>query len=136
MSDPDYARVLLNMAEKDLGALRGMSDSAVFVDEVFGFHAQQAVEKSMKAWLSLLGVDFPKIHDLEWLLAMLEEHGEKVPEDFHDLVDLTDFAVQYRYEAFENLGEELDRSEVTKRVERFIRHVENYLSEAGNAGHC
>ena len=36
MSDPDYARVLLNMAEKDLGALRGMADSAVFVDEVFG----------------------------------------------------------------------------------------------------
>jgi YD repeat-containing protein len=78
----------------------------------------------------LLGVDLPKIHDLERLLAMLEEHGEKVPEDFHDLVDLTDFAVQYRYDAFENLGEELDRSGVTKRVERFIRHVENCLSEA------
>ncbi len=75
MSDPDYARVLLSMAEKDLGALRGMVDSAVFADEVFGFHAQQAVEKSIKAWLSLLGVDFPKIHDLERLLAILEEHG-------------------------------------------------------------
>jgi hypothetical protein len=41
MSDPDHARMLLSMAGKDLGALRVMADSAVFADEVFGFHARK-----------------------------------------------------------------------------------------------
>lgn len=38
---------------KDLRALQGMSDPDVFADEVFGFHAQQAAEKALKAWLAV-----------------------------------------------------------------------------------
>ena len=45
MSDPKQARVLLEAAERDISALRGMGDAAVFADEIFGFHAQQAAEK-------------------------------------------------------------------------------------------
>ena len=29
-----------------------MGDVIVFADEIFGFHAQQAIEKSLKAWLA------------------------------------------------------------------------------------
>lgn len=51
MSDLEHGRELLEMARSDLNALRGMVDPAspYFSDEVFGFHAQQAAEKSMKA---------------------------------------------------------------------------------------
>ena len=42
MSDLKQARVLLTAAERDISALRGMADAAVFADEIFGFHAQQA----------------------------------------------------------------------------------------------
>ena len=52
MSDPKQARVLLEAAERDVSALRGMGDAAVFADEVLGFHAQQAAEKLLKAWLA------------------------------------------------------------------------------------
>ena len=55
MSDPRQARVLLEAAEFDVSALRGMGDAAVFADAVFGFHVQQAAEKSFKAWLALSG---------------------------------------------------------------------------------
>lgn len=34
------------MADKDLAALAGMSDPTVFADEIFGFHAQQAADKT------------------------------------------------------------------------------------------
>ena len=44
MSDLKQARVLLMSAEQDISALRGMADAAVFADEIFGFHAQQAAE--------------------------------------------------------------------------------------------
>ena len=38
------------------------------------FHAQQCVEKYLKAYLVLQGVDFPKTHDIERLVALLP-HG-------------------------------------------------------------
>jgi len=52
MSDLKEARTLFEAAERDLLALRGMRDSTVFTDEIFGFHAQQAAEKLLKAWLA------------------------------------------------------------------------------------
>jgi HEPN domain-containing protein len=49
MSDLDHARLMLNMAGKDLKALQNMLDMNAFANEIFGFHAQQAVEKALKA---------------------------------------------------------------------------------------
>ncbi|NIR50348.1 HEPN domain-containing protein [candidate division KSB1 bacterium] len=37
--------------------------SKMFDDEIFGFHAQQAVEKVVKAWPNLLGIVYPRTHD-------------------------------------------------------------------------
>ena len=45
MSDLERSRALLVAAERDLRALKGMSDAEVFDDEIAGFHAQQAAEK-------------------------------------------------------------------------------------------
>ena len=134
MSDPEHARMLLDMARKDLEALRGMYDAAVFAEEVFGFHAQQAVEKAVKAWLSLLGVGYPKTHDLETLISMAEESGGDLPGPLGELVDLTDFAVQYRYEAFEDLGEDIDRQDLAARVEELVRFVEHQIEARSPAG--
>ena len=64
MSDLKQARVLLMSAKRDISALHGMADASVFADEIFGFHAQQAAEKLLKAWLALLGETYPTIHDL------------------------------------------------------------------------
>jgi HEPN domain-containing protein len=82
MSDREYARVMLEVALRDLRALRGMLDAHTFANEIFGFHAQQAVEKALKAWLNLLGVDYPRIHDLEELLGLLAQHGATVDASF------------------------------------------------------
>jgi hypothetical protein len=38
------------------------------------FHAQQATEKALKALLVALGIDFPRSHALERLLALLPAH--------------------------------------------------------------
>jgi hypothetical protein len=46
MSDIDHARVLLEMASYDLRALQHMLDPDAFAEGIFGFHAQQAIEKS------------------------------------------------------------------------------------------
>lgn len=49
MSDLEQARELVGAAERGISALRGMGDAAVFADEIFGFHVQQAAEKLFKA---------------------------------------------------------------------------------------
>ena len=49
MSAHEAARMMLAMAAKDIKAIRVLADPDLVDDEIFGFHAQQAVEKSLKA---------------------------------------------------------------------------------------
>ena len=130
MSVIDDACLMQTKAKQDLSALRGMKDKTIFAEEIFGFHAQQAVEKSLKAWLALIGVDFPLIHDLEELFALLKDQGQAVPDIFQSLVDLTDFSVQFRYDTYIDFEDELDRDEIIQKVQNFVDHVEQLLNNA------
>lgn len=49
MPDTEAARLILAVAHRDLQALTNMLDAEAFPAEIFGFHAQQAVEKTLKA---------------------------------------------------------------------------------------
>jgi len=98
MAALDHARGLLVMARKDFDALRGMIGNPLFADEIFGFHAQQAIEKSLKAWLTIRAADYPLTHDLSRLLSLLEAQGIDV-DRYWPLVELTVIAVQARYDA-------------------------------------
>jgi len=122
MSDRDHSRYMLELAEKDLAALKGMLDVNVFADEIFGFHAQQAVEKSFKSWISYLEEEYPLIHDLSVLLSKLANHDCDVS-DLWDLVELNAFAVQFRYESFESTEEPLDRQDLIKKVQHLFDKV-------------
>lgn len=130
MSDPEHARMMLSLARGDLSALRGMNDSSVFNEAIFGFHAQQAVEKCLKAWLSLVGVAYPKVHELEELFALLDEHGASVPDGFRELQRLTDYAVLLRYEASGVPRGSLDRPAIVGQAEEIVEHVEKLLRAA------
>lgn len=123
MSALDHARGLLLMARKDFDAMRGMIGNSLFADEVFGFHAQQAIEKSLKAWLATRSIDFPLTHDLSRLLGLLEEAGVDV-NLFWPLVQYTVFAVQARYEAGLMESEaSIDRLAVIAEVEHLVTTV-------------
>jgi HEPN domain-containing protein len=134
MSGVEHAREMLVLAQRDLKALQGMLDADIFADEIFGFHAQQAVEKALKAWLTLVGVEYPRTHDLEELLELLEEHAKPILEAFYDLVDLTDFAVQFHYRIFEDAEGRLNRGAMIRQVNDLVVHVERLVREAETAG--
>ncbi len=127
MRDLEQAKSLLGMAEKDYRALRGMEDPAVFSEEIFGFHVQQAVEKTLKAWLCILGVPFSKIHDLDELAALLEQTGQETPEFLPGLLEFTDFAIVFRYEAFPDFEGEIDRQDCLDKIGRLLQHVRQIL---------
>ena len=91
-----------------------MANAAVFADEIFGFHAQQAAEKLLKAWLALLGETYPTTHDLARLLAMLSVHDVEATR-FNELVEYTPFAVQFRYAPGDLSARPLDRDTAIER---------------------
>ncbi|MCL6614250.1 MAG: HEPN domain-containing protein [Firmicutes bacterium] len=126
MAPSDEARQMLAAAYKDWRALVGMGDPKVFADEIFGFHTQQAVEKALKAWLASLGLEYPRTHDLSLLLNMLKDHGQDV-ESLFDLIEFNPYAVQYRYEAFDEIGDPLDRNAVSARIAELLRMIESLI---------
>ncbi len=59
----DLARQLLELAAADELAARTLSDAAGISDAIVGFHAQQSVEKALKAVLASHEIEFPFTHD-------------------------------------------------------------------------
>jgi HEPN domain-containing protein len=100
-SQADLARVLLALARDDDIALRALIDGKGVSDAVIGFHAQQAVEKSLKAVLAAQALEFPYSHDLDGLVELCVDAGVEVPSDLSGVEALSPFGVQFRYGAFE-----------------------------------
>ena len=122
MNDLEQARELLNAAERDLSALRGMGDVEIFADEIFGFHVQQAIEKSFKTWLALFGETYPTTHNLARLLTAL---GTRAPEaaEFKDLTVYSPYAVVLRYADDAPNMAPPDRDHCVRRVEALLTRV-------------
>jgi hypothetical protein len=112
---------MLKMAEMDLQAIGHMRDPLQFADAIFGFHVQQATEKLLKAWLSLNGTAFSRTHDLRLLLELIADQDAQDIAPFQDLEDLTDYGVQFRYDAPLDL-EPLDRATLIARLHEFELH--------------
>ena len=126
MSDIKQARVLLEAAERDYSAIRGMEDATIFADEIFGFHVQQALEKSLKALLALLGKTYPATHDLARLIKMLKAYDTEA-ERFDELVEYTSYAVQYRYGASDPSVTPLNRATAVQHTEALLEEVQRRL---------
>jgi HEPN domain-containing protein len=79
--EPDVSetsRVLRKKAEEDAAAVREFAEIA---DSIIGFHAQQAVEKWLKAVTAAGGTRHSAIHDINRLIAIVEADGVAVPLD-------------------------------------------------------
>ena len=133
MSDIDHARALLGMAYYDLKALQHMRDPNAFAEGIFGFHAQQAIEKSLKAWIAAVGGKYPLIHDIEELISVLRTlgHGD---ENLDVYVDYNPFAVQFRYAEFDYAEEPLDREDTIVKIQVLYDKVKGVIEEIEGQG--
>jgi HEPN domain-containing protein len=75
MSVPEQSLTMQTMALKDIEVLKFIVDAKGIADSIFGFHAQQAAEKSLKAWICAAGGTYGFTHDLQRLLLELEQLG-------------------------------------------------------------
>jgi HEPN domain-containing protein len=91
----------LRLAERDRDVFEILAGSAGRTDNAHaatGFHAQQAVEKALKALLCLRDIDFPRTHDLESLINRLVGSGSVPDYTASHLRPLTPYAVDFRYD--------------------------------------
>ncbi len=123
MSDLRQAIAVLAMAKRDLAALKAMVDARVFADEIFGFHVQQAVEKTLKAWMALIGIEYPLTHDISILLQALENEGIEM-RPYWGFVDYNAYAVRFRYESLGEPDEPLDRPAAISAVSELVERVD------------
>lgn len=93
----DLAKVLARKAEGDAKAMRRLAPDPEIDDEAVGFHAQQAIEKWLKAVMALQGLEEARLHDLGRLLEILDEAGVDSPPGADWLDDLSIYAVPLRY---------------------------------------
>ena len=123
----NQAAVLARKAAADAVAVREVVGNPEITDEIVGFHAQQAIEKWLKALMASRGMDEARIHDIGRLLQLLENDGAKLPDNAGSLDDLTIYAVPMRYDELLD-AEPLDREATVRLIDEVERWARNVLS--------
>ena len=123
MKQLELVRLLLHKAGQDGAVVAKLLSDLEIEDETVGFHAQQAAEKLLKAWLVHVGVDYPKVYRLEALVDLLEANGKFLPAELTDVGKLTPFATVFRYEELP-LTTALDRNAALELVRKLRAFVE------------
>lgn len=90
--------MLLRLANQDRLAFLTLCANPEIEMRVVGFHAQQAVEKFLKATLVARGKVFAPTHDLARLAQALEGAGLALPVAMDALKRLNPYAVAFRYD--------------------------------------
>jgi HEPN domain-containing protein len=126
MKQRELVLALLHKASQDEAVMSRLLPDADIDDEVIGFHAQQAVEKSLKAWLTHKGIDYPRSHSLETMLGLLNAQGLGLPPHLDDVSQLTPFATVFRYEDMP-FSVSFDRPAAMILVRGILAHVRNVV---------
>lgn len=87
---------MLHLAQLDREVFEILAPKAHLASAA-GFHAQQAVEKALKALLDFKQITYPKTHNLLILVDLLREAGFPSPANERSLVLLIRYAVEGRY---------------------------------------
>jgi HEPN domain-containing protein len=97
-------------------------------DEIVGFHAQQAVEKWLKAEIAARRERFKYTHDLRRLLNLAIADGPPPAVDRDSLIELTQYSVPLRYEDLLD-AEPLDRESTIELVAAVGRWAVDRLTQ-------
>jgi HEPN domain-containing protein len=93
----DLARELIGLARDDRAAAAALLEVSAVSDAIVGFHAQQAVEKALKAALAAAAADFPFTHNIALLMQLCDDAGIDLPASLGDADLLTPYGVALRY---------------------------------------
>ncbi|MEW6754819.1 MAG: UPF0158 family protein [Candidatus Latescibacterota bacterium] len=126
----EHALLLLRKAAEDEYVLDCLLEDPDSPTAPFGFHAQQAAEKLLKAALVCSGITYPRTHRLAELTDLLLQAGVTAVEAYDGLRVLTPFAVELRYDVLpdEEGDTPLARDEVRALLRQLRAWVESLLA--------
>src|SRR6266487_5416060 len=91
-------------AENDFLVIKNNIASAEIPIDACCFHAQQAAEKYLKAYLISKKIHFPKIHELKALIILCADINPAFNSIAEPALKLSDYAIAPRYpDAFDDL---------------------------------
>lgn len=135
-SPREHALTLLKKAANDLVAARATLATGEALDTVC-FHAQQAVEKSLKAILALWDLEYPWRHDLAELLELVKPLVPGIVAFEEQIIVLTPFAVEicYSEEFWPSIAEATEALQTASDIYRLVHGtVEQGKAEEDNSG--
>ncbi len=125
--EPKFQEIdkLLRKSKEDEAVLTMSINDQKISDSIFGFHAQQAVEKMFKAILTFYGIEFPKTHDLSTLSEYFQSNKIDFPFSLDELEILTPYAVTLRYD--DEIEVDFDRHFVYQMVKNIRNWTEGII---------
>jgi HEPN domain-containing protein len=93
----EFTREWIRKAEIDLATAQHLYEGGELYAHGTSFHAQQAAEKYLKAFLVWHQVEFRKTHDMQELLNLVSGIDHKLQDVLSESVNLTPYGVEYRY---------------------------------------
>ena len=124
----EEALLSLRLADRDIKAFEVLIKDPEVHLTIACFHAQQAVEKSLKAVLFAHEIEFGRTHDLIQLTVLLRGRGISVPISDAGLRQLNPFAVTFRYDEMEN--ETIPKEDVANMVTIIRNWAEKVIESA------
>jgi len=120
----EHVHLLMRKAQSDLVSGEDILAAGHVVDSVC-FHAQQAVEKSLKALLALSETEYPRTHDLRKLLDLVVPLFGPVGPAEEEVIQLSVFAVDIRYDDTDEPDADTAAAllELARRVHSFAEDV-------------
>lgn len=115
-------QIYLKKAAEDIVVLTKLLKDREVSDSSWGFHAQQALEKMLKAHLTKIKIPFSKSHDLGYLYDLIPTDKNKIFLDLtEELDELTPFAVTSRYDDVATTS--LNREPLLKKISNLYKQI-------------
>ena len=118
----------LRYARSDLALARVPRPVDVLLDTLC-FHAQQAVEKSLKAVLLSKEIRFPYTHDIARLITLVSAATIAWPEELDQAAELSEYAAESRYPGSKELVSEEDYHQALTIAEQVLAWAESVVSD-------
>ncbi|MHA1610909.1 MAG: HEPN domain-containing protein [Promethearchaeota archaeon] len=117
----DLVESWLRKADLDLQAAHKLSRFQA-LNNIVCFHCQQASEKYLKAYLTFLSLDVPKIHNLEKIVDLLLMKDSNVLKFKEDCAKVSPFAVESRYLEFDEVESKysLEAIEIAEKLKEYV----------------
>jgi len=124
----ETAEMLLKKARIDMGTIKEMMNSPDFYNSILGFHAQQAIEKAIKAVMVFKEIKLVRTHNLDELVEICKEASIEVPGISTSLDRITLYAVEERYIEIVSEDDVLNRKQLYADVTKIINWAEGIIS--------